>query len=411
MLRKLTALLIFTANLAAAQSSAPSQTHGTVNVLLANRNGLVLVTDSYLSDKNYRHVDDGPKLFVLDDHTVCAIADFYSDSGPLVNGFRPAYTTAPGILRVFLDRYGESQNRNANSSVSFRLDDLTNLYLFTLSALANLDPNSDPTKPPSGAELTIAGYEGRELHISQVDLKPKWSSNMWSFEPSNRQDRTVSTEVAWRFAGVTDVADKVLRDPGNSQVRSDPILSYFTGGMLRNKGTDLSLNDLRQAAVQLKMSTSVAHSNVVGGKTQWVTMSDGHIVSQELFQPDPNLEKNGAMGVSIISGLTFMVPPGQERTQMLFPRQDRPLSAIYIDVGFKRTIEQLDSRAYIRSVFDDCILEYDGTFPVFFDKNNQITNSVLRVDKSVRDDDELLIEMRANFPSLKIVRTSSTAAH
>src|SRR5215469_8291882 len=60
-----------------------SVVHGTVNIALANKNGLVVVTDSMLTAGDGKQLDQpGQKLFKLDDQTVCAIAGFVSAGGP-----------------------------------------------------------------------------------------------------------------------------------------------------------------------------------------------------------------------------------------------------------------------------------------------------------------------------------------
>jgi hypothetical protein len=56
---------------------------GTLNVVLANKNGAVVLTDSMLSDESGpvpipRPETPGQKLFQLDDKTICAIAGFAS---------------------------------------------------------------------------------------------------------------------------------------------------------------------------------------------------------------------------------------------------------------------------------------------------------------------------------------------
>jgi hypothetical protein len=132
---------------AGGQVIGPSETHGTVNVLLANKNGFALVTDSNLTDSSGHFAGEGPKLFVLDEHTVCSIADFYSDSGPKINGKFPIQTTAPGIVKSLLAHLEKDGN------VSLKLSELTNLYAFALSRLADIDALGRPDRTPSGAEL------------------------------------------------------------------------------------------------------------------------------------------------------------------------------------------------------------------------------------------------------------------
>jgi hypothetical protein len=387
----------------AAQNNGYTTTHGTVNILLANRNGVALVTDSRLSNEHYQPVGDGAKLFVLDDRTICSIADFYSDAGPLTNGLRPAYTDAPGILKMLLKKFSVYPNRS-KESVSLKLDDLINIYSFTLSTLANLNLISGSKQAPSGAELTIVGYEGKELHVSQATLKPVWSSNIWQYEQLDKKDRVVADTLFTRFAGITDVADAVLANPKEKSVTNDPILSYFTNEIARNGGQDLSVEDLRQAADQLKVKTSARYPNVVGGKTQSITMSDGRILSQDLLVSQPDSEGIGAIGVSLVCCLTFDAPVGSEGSIFKPADRGRALSAVFVDVRFRGGQQSLDGNAYIRSEFVNCKLKYNGTGPVFFDELNTITNCTLEVGKGVQENDEILVKLEKYSPSLKVVK-------
>jgi 20S proteasome alpha/beta subunit len=60
-----------------------SPTRGTINILLANSNGMVLVTDSRASNRLGQKVKDrSQKLFKIDAAMVCSIAGFGSDPGP-----------------------------------------------------------------------------------------------------------------------------------------------------------------------------------------------------------------------------------------------------------------------------------------------------------------------------------------
>ena len=73
---------------------------GTVNIFLANGNGLVAVTDSLLSHDNVP-VRFAQKLFKVDDHTICAIAGWYSSGGPTIDGIHhPAYEAIPKVINL-----------------------------------------------------------------------------------------------------------------------------------------------------------------------------------------------------------------------------------------------------------------------------------------------------------------------
>jgi hypothetical protein len=65
-----------------ASQATPSSLHGTVNIILANKNGLIAVTDSRLSSPQGLAMGSAQKLFKLDSKTICTIAGQYSLGGP-----------------------------------------------------------------------------------------------------------------------------------------------------------------------------------------------------------------------------------------------------------------------------------------------------------------------------------------
>ena len=95
-MRLLVGLIIIFLNMpGSAQPGSPRQQHGTVNIVLANPQGMVVVTDSLLSSTNSLP-GRGQKLFQIDSRTICTIAGWYSSSGPSIDGTHyPAYTAIP----------------------------------------------------------------------------------------------------------------------------------------------------------------------------------------------------------------------------------------------------------------------------------------------------------------------------
>ncbi|HMH14511.1 MAG TPA: hypothetical protein VK578_15530 [Edaphobacter sp.] len=384
------------------QMFGQSKTHGTVNVLLANKNGLVLVTDSRLSNERHEPVGYGQKLFVIDDHIVCSIADFYSDTGPTMGGSTSAFTTAPGILKALIEMHREAINGKHEQSIQLVFDDLINIYTFCLTALANLDSVENPNRKPSGAQLTLAGYEEKALRVMQVSLKPVPVQNVWEYIQLDRKDRIVTDGLVKRFAGITDRIDSILSNPTDKSVLNDPILSYLTSEIARNNGRDLTLNDLRQAAVQLKEQTSRRYPNVVGGKTQFVTMEDGHISSQELLTPDT--EKLDSIKFAQIYNLEISGSSDHPMDTFQVPPPVNAIGYIFAGIRFAELTERMDGKAYIRSRFEDCVLQYTGSEAILFDAHNIVANTTLEIGKDVLDSDRFLVQFRKDFPSVKVLR-------
>jgi 20S proteasome alpha/beta subunit len=142
----------------------PEASHGTVNIALANANGIVLLTDSVQSF----HRNDGwhfhqpvQKLFRLDNKTVCSIAGFASETGwipPELN------TDVTGIMADFKDQL----TQKPVPELEAKLRGIAYLVSFYIEVVANRYEVAFGSGTPIGAyefEVIVAGYD--------VDGKPK----------------------------------------------------------------------------------------------------------------------------------------------------------------------------------------------------------------------------------------------
>lgn len=82
---------------------------GTVNIVLANPNGIVVVTDSNqtykLGDELFTYTLPGQKLFRIDERTVCTIAGFGSKPLPR---FSQINSSAAGVLDSYVEQLGRT---------------------------------------------------------------------------------------------------------------------------------------------------------------------------------------------------------------------------------------------------------------------------------------------------------------
>jgi hypothetical protein len=175
-------------------------------------------------------------------------------------------------------------------------------------------------------------------------------------------------------------------------------LSYFKEQLALDQGQNLSLEDLRQAAAQIKVMTSNAHFPAVGGKTQYVTMSGGVIRGQDTLSADSDdmCAKFGVEASNVIVSGKVIFSGGRA--------DGCGLSGYF--VGFTRLggTEDLDGKAFIHSAFQGTTLIYNGSGPVFFDPNNRLSDVVLQVSALVPEADEVLAQFRKSFPSVPIRR-------
>jgi Proteasome subunit len=199
---------------------SPEALHGTVNVFLANRNGLVVATDSRLSYKGERR-GLGKKLFKIDDHSVCAIAGFYSDPGPDVDLRYPIATTVPGIV----DDYINLNSSISTYSIEAKLDGLSEALIVSLEFVENMNIAAGQHPSPSVSQITVAGYDREVLKIAHLDLVPSLEDNNAVYREKNLSVDTVGQDFFWKLAAIEDVGRAML-SPSNPLIATNPAVAF-----------------------------------------------------------------------------------------------------------------------------------------------------------------------------------------
>src|SRR3984957_15408117 len=194
----------------------PSVIRGTINVVLANSNGIVVLTDSMQTAMTptgpHQLPDPGQKLFSLDDRTVCTIAGFGSAPVPTV----PEFTSnAAGILEQYKQQLS---GRRQNQPMQMKLTSLSSLFNFYLTGVANLR-NILNAAGLYDFELLLAGYDsdgkpkiGRLRLRTQVKANPVGSLNL----VSTTEDLSVfpvEQDLVYKIAGHPNVALDILGNP------------------------------------------------------------------------------------------------------------------------------------------------------------------------------------------------------
>ncbi len=375
------------------------RSHGTINIVLANRNGLVAVTDSRLSS-NGRPVSRGQKLFKVDDHTVCAVAGFYIDSGvPLKRAdgqtMYPTYTSISNILRSYFRANTSPIDPNRLASVLSQ----------SLGFVTTIDRIAGTPDQPAESQITLAGYRGGTLFISQIFLVPTVVGGRIEYQAYPQKEKQVEGGLIFATAGLDQIAQSSLNDPkqavstnpfdGRPLKAHDTMMEKLELAKSKDDGANLSIEDLIELARDLEVKTAKAYPNVVGDNVEMAVLSDDHLQTfqqpvEESIEPSrlPYTDISGASasGVSFgASGLTFLL------TQYS--------SMAYVPIP-------LDGGLFLGDSFSNCHLIYRGTEDVFFDPSNVVVNSELDIGPSVRDDDPVLTRLKTLYPRLQIRRIS-----
>jgi len=118
-------LIVLWSATAAAQTKNGGVSRGTINIILANQNGIVALTDSMVTS-NGRQLPELPfqKLYTLDDHTVCTIAGFLAAPA----GAADIYIDAGALIR----EYSRQLSNNPQQTIREKLTSLGFLFSFNL---------------------------------------------------------------------------------------------------------------------------------------------------------------------------------------------------------------------------------------------------------------------------------------
>ncbi len=394
---KLAPLFLLLAVSLPVQIKAQEETHGTINVILANKNGAVVVTDSRISNSR-APVGFAQKLFILDPETACAIAGFYDNSGvhfeqlpaPGHTQLHPMDVSVPGMIQTFIERAKGSQTER--TSVAQKLELLTEIYTFTLQVAADWTSNPESLSLPPSAILTVIGYQDGKLHVSGVTLQPYRVGRVLMYFPNDRIDQDLGDKFFNRIEGITIVSDEIKRDP--LRFLKAPLNKEFAEA-ITGKGDDLDILELQQTAEDLEIETASRFPNVVGGSRQIATLQDGKITQKS---PDwPQSAKSGSSGIIISRYSAYSYDNGVTGLTSAIP-------TILFEARVDHSVFQMDGKAFVSSDIDASTLKYDGRLPTSLGISNRVTNSRLLVGKGVAADDPFLKHVRADFPEIVIVQ-------
>lgn len=372
---------------------------GTINVVLADQLGIVVLTDSMVSEVfsnehgiriSRQRTEPGQKLFRIDDRTVCTIAGFAAAGTPSLPDFLNSASAIMG-------RYEDRLKNSPPLSVSDKLKLLEIVFSHYLKGIANIRDSMSGEKDYY-FELLIAGYDpdgtpevGR-LILQIVSEEANRVNAEKVFRPVTLDRRVFPVlsgqPLMFLPAGISDVAERLL----NSQVPwkiDEAVATYEESVKL---GKPLTIEQMKALAISLKQHTADAYKEV-GGPNQIAVLSADRVQSfeQPSFPPIP------------LVGFKFQIFTGMTMNAGATGLGPKPYGIIVsggFPLFFKNTftgVQQiLDDSYYAGNVFRDCRLIYNGG-RVAFETSNQVIDSDLIIGPKARKDSPEIEQLRKNF--------------
>jgi len=367
--------------------------HGTINVVAANDLGIVVLTDSMLTEiqqdahgvRTSRQMPaPGQKLFRIDDRTVCAFAGFASAETVPVPTFLNSVSAIMG-------RYQDWLKKLKPLSVSDKLKLLEGIFTYYLTGIVNIRGANDEGE--YSFELLLAGYDpdgtpeiGRLVLGTDLELTPAGPllrsviREFAVFPVAHREMIFVN--------GKRDVAIEILHNPG--PWRSDPAVDAYE----RRVGGQglLSIEQMKALAISLKQHTADGDREV-GGPNQIAILTNGHVQSFE--QPDlPPIQLSGYKFLIVsTAGFDNSGIPGRQMGRTVFAPG---LFVLYFRDDFIHVVQEISNAYYGGNRFRDSILTYSGG-KVQFASSNQVIDSDLEIAAGISPDSPEVKQLLHDF--------------
>jgi hypothetical protein len=377
------ALLVLTLSagplIAEARATDDQVAHGTINVVLGNKNGIVVLTDSMITLGNgHQSLVPGQKLFKLDDRTVCAFAGFAY--APAVIPDLNANTSA------IIHEYVRQSARQPPQTIAEKLKALAHIFNLYLSTIANVRNASGDSTSIETYEfhLFVVGYDlDNKPKIGKIKLKTKPDqTHLWS-EAEDVSVSDVEEKLTPELGGISDVAERLLKQPGLHP--NDVALRQYGTSKRKNDGRALTVQEMTKLAERLAYYTSKIHREV-GGENQVAVLQDGHLLSvkQESYPDLPRPLVNFQLVVNWYS---------KDNVRNAWP-QFSGVSVVCVRCQWTDEAHEIDGYYFIGSIITNCRLRYDEG-PVNLG-DSTVVNTELVVGRHAKLDSEIVRRLLAD---------------
>lgn len=365
-----------------------SVVHGTINVVLGNENGLVVLTDSMVSVGGVPRPDiPGQKLFKLDDHMVCAIAGFASAaavSAPAVSP-RASLPDLNTSASAIIHEYVRQSSMQPPQSMTERLRALAFLMNHHLSAIANTrDALGNPTALDGYTfQLIVAGYDTDDKpKIGKITLRMKNERGSLFSEIGEAGIIPVERKLVVQLNGMPDVAQEILLHPESK--RGETAINQYAASLAENGGATLTVDQMVELAKRLAYFTSKVHPQVGGLNQIAVFQRQSSLKIEQQKFPDP---PKPLVNFSLVVNSTF------KYSSIGSPKG---VPVIFVRCSWAGMQRELDGNYFIGNDFTNSALMYDGGV-VNLGDTNRVTNSVLIIGPHASPSDETVRRLMKAF--------------
>jgi len=376
---------------ASATSQTPANprfpaTTGSLNLVLANRNGFVIAADSRGREhpKGNQYRDRYQKLFRTGPRSALAIA------GLLAGGVKPfELETIARIVRHF-GPTGLNDGRGEPDMVGWWLEDEFRHQLQKLAAVLTT------FKGYPGLDLrliaTVVGFNANgDIILEQVQFVPDGVviGNIPTIKAT--LSKSVVHDFEWRAAGATGIAEAVLH--GRLEAPMPALADYL---QFRREGRLGSMSVEQMVGLaEVIFRETMSRERGVGGAVQMAMLPREGKGQWKLTPSSPLVTALGGSGLLIGATNPFMSRDWQEAAHWEWVQNFDSLETDYTFVKnhFHDLTIPLDQNDYYGNVFERCTFLYTGGTRISYGRNSE-TNCAVQIAPGVKNIPAIVTSLR-----------------
>jgi len=373
---------------------------GTINVILGNENGLVVLTDSMLSvrapDGTWKQLQKpGRKLFRLDSTCVCTLAGFTEAPIP----FTELEHTVPSVLQQYSEQLAHNaEDSPYRSNVTEKLGQLNFILANEISLLADIR-NIPAEASAYEFQLTLAGYDpdgNARIAWSTLKIDPSGESD-WLVSVSEVGEKVVSgPRLTSKIRGINGLAQKIVDHP--EPYAANAAISKYR--LSQDSGQPLTSAEMKAFAQVLAHKTALVYP-AVGKEDQIAVLERGSIVEWDQA-PFPS-ETYRTRRFNIVADNIYDPSPP--------PNLIGPVSGVtnlYVHNHFRGKNVLLDDSCFAANTFRDCVVVYRGGRTNFASNQDMSSSTLALSSKEVKRDSKTAAQLIKDFHWAKITTVEAT---
>ncbi|MBZ5663050.1 MAG: hypothetical protein LAO30_00460 [Acidobacteriia bacterium] len=382
------------ANAQVSASGSAGLASGTLNLILANKNGFVIAADSRMSsDTPFEcekglpkrlYCDNSQKLFKTGNRSAMVIAGFAAGRAEPPSPFDLVVASVlrksfgPCGQRIFQVTTGpEPKGEVVCAPDAMALPVWAQIDLVpALTAVASL---YDPEHLPSDKMFFVTSFASIDKQ-GKISIQQQYFNGHWVYASGNVPVPVYSVsrtpgDVVDRFypvaEGINDIALQVLR--GQYESPDPTIRSYYRRLLAGPSGRDsMTVSEMRELARVILRETRKAHRNFVGGPDQigvFPVKGQPSISGLAGLSKDKQLTPRFFLNSCLVYDKDHRGSNGPCMNGTLHEDFMRPLDEViaqfFLASRFKDVSVAIDNNYFVRSEFDGVTFKYTGKKPPF----------------------------------------------